>query len=193
MKIECNSKPKFNCQWNNGDTFAYKIESELAKEKGLIDRFFVIRIVDDYLWNNEVVVPIVYVKITKDNSLPLTVNEYDKMEYVQTWFTRYEDRFLPIDMTRPSEDIAEKSKMKYTTDDYGFLPQYRLILLNTSKRVIPKKLIYLGSYPDAANPSNEFIPHTKDNIVVASWKVFEDKMINRYCEHNLKELRIYNL
>lgn len=192
MKIYCNSKTKLNCQWNNGDTFAYKIESELAKEKGLIDRFFVIRKVDDYLWNNDVVVPIVYVKITKDNSLPLTVTEYDKMEYVQTWFTRYEDRFLPIDMTRPSEDIAEKSKMKYTTDDYGFLPQYRLILLNTSKRVIPKKLIYLGYYPDAANPSNEFIPH-KDNIVVASWKVFEDKMINRYCEHNLKELRIYNL
>ena len=100
-------------------------------------------------------------------------------------------------MSRPQEDIAEKSKINYTVDDYGFLPQYRAKLLNTSKRVIPSKILYLGNYADVIRPKNEFIPHIKENIVTVSWKnfdqTFETQMIKKYCEHNLRELSIYKL
>ena len=183
------------CQWNLGDVFAYQLESDLAKERGLYGRYFLIQKVDEGVWHSGHIVPIVYVKITSDTNLPSNVEEYNQLEYVQTWFTKYEDRFLPIDMRCPQEDIAEKSKINYQVDDYGFLPQYRTKLLNTSKSFIPSKLIYLGNFANAIWPPKEFIPHSKDNVVTVSWKqfdeTFETKMIKRYCGHNLRELSIY--
>ena len=142
----------YRCQWKIGDVFAYRLESDLAKERGLYGRYFLIQKIDEGEWYPGHIVPIVYVKITNDDTLPSNVQEYDKLEYVQTWFTKYEERFWPINMSRPQEDIAEKSKINYQVDEYGFLPQYRLRLLNTSKRVIPAKLIYVGNFANAARP-----------------------------------------
>ena len=193
-------KPKRNrlykCQWQFGDVFAYQLESEPAKEKGLYGRYFLIQKVDECTWYPGHIVPIVYIKITETDHLPNDLEEYNRAEYVQTWFARYEERFWPIDMSRPQEDVAEKSaKQKYITDEYGFLPEYRVALLNTSKNVIPKKLIYVGNFVKADPPKNEFVPHSKNNIVSVSWKrsgeAFEIDMIENYCGHNLRELSIY--
>lgn len=185
----------YKCQWKYGDVFAYRLESDLAKEKGLYGRYFLIQKVDEGEWYPGHIVPIVYVKITDDTNLPSNVEEYNKLEYVQTSFTEYEYRFCPVDMRRPQEDIAEKSKINYQVDEYGFLPQYRARLLNTSKRVIPQKLIYIGNFADVAQPQNEFIPHTKENIVSVAWKLFDEtfetRMIKWYCGHNLREFSIY--
>lgn len=188
-------KRVYRCQWKLGDVFAYQLESDLAKEKGLFGRYFLIQKVDEGIWYPGHIVPIVYVKITKDTTLPSTIEEYNKLEYVQTSFTKYEQRFWPIDMRRPKEDIAEKSKINYQVDEYGFLPQYRIRLLNTSKKLIPSKLIYIGNFADAIPPRIEFIPHSKANISAVFWKnfdeTFETKMIKQYCGHNLRELNIY--
>lgn len=185
----------YKCQWKYGDVFAYRLESDLAKEKGLYGRYFLIQKVDEGEWYPGHIVPIIYVKITDDINLPSNVEEYNKLEYVQTSFTEYEYRFCPVDMRRPQEDIAEKSKINYQVDEYGFLPQYRARLLNTSKRVIPQKLIYIGNFADVAQPQNEFIPHTKENIVSVAWKLFDEtfetRMIKWYCGHNLREFSIY--
>ena len=185
----------YRCEWKYGDVYAYQLESDLAEEKGLYGRYFLIQKVDEGVWHPGHIVPIVYVKITSDTNLPSNVEEYNQLEYVQTWFTKYEERFWPIDMRRPQEDIAEKSMINYQVDEYGFLPQYRAKLLNTSKRVIPGKLIYVGNFANAVRPQKEFVPHSKENVVSVSWKqfdeTFETKMIKRYCGHNLRELSIY--
>lgn len=185
----------YRCEWKFGDVFAYRLESDLAKERGLYGRYFLIQKIDECIWHPGHIVPIVYVKITGDTNLPSNEDEYNKLEYVQTWFTKYEERFWPIDMRRPQEDIAEKSKINYQVDEYGFLPQYRAKLLNTSKRVIPAKLIYVGNFANAIRPQKEFVPHSKENVVPVSWKqfdeTFETKMIKLYCGHNFRELSIY--
>lgn len=189
-------KSIYKCQWQLGDVFAYKLESNLAKERGLYGRYFLIQKVDEGIWHPGHIVPIVYVKITNDTNLPKNEEEYNQLEYVQIWFTKYEERFFPIDMSRPKEDIAKKEKINYQVDDYGFLPQYRVKLLNTSKRVIPTKLIYVGNFTNTICPQKEFVPHSKENVVSVSWKQFEEtfetKMIKRYCGHNLRELSIYD-
>lgn len=182
-------------KWEYGDVFAYQLESDLAKEKGLYGRYLLIQKVDEYLWNSKDIVPIVYVKITDTAALPSNCDEFNQTEYIQTWFTRYEERFFPIDMSRPEEDVFEKSKINYQVDEYGFLPQYRIKLLDVSKGIVPAKLIYLGKFLDIIYPQNEFVPHSKENITRTSWgqlgEEFETKMIVRYCGHNLRELGIY--
>ncbi len=186
----------FQCTWEMGDVFSYQLDSDLAKEKGLYGRHFLIQKVDEGVWHPGHMVPIVYVKITVDDKLPSDLDEFNELEFVQTWFTRYEERFWPIDGTRPEEDMAEKAKIDYKVDEFGFLPQYRIMLLNISESCIPKKLKYLGNFKSANNPPLEFVPHSKDNITNIFWKqfdeTFETKMIKRYCNHNRRELSIYS-
>lgn len=185
----------YKCEWKIGDVFAYQLESELARERGLYGRYFLIRKIDERSWHPGHIVPIVYVKLTNDSHLPSNEEEYNQLEYVQTWSSPYRRRFLPIDFRRPLEDIYEKSKIKYEVDEYGYLAHYRITLLNTSKKVIPKNLIYVGNFANATPPQKEFIPHEKIEIGVVFWKhfdeTFETKMINFYCGYNLRELPIY--
>ena len=89
----------------------------MAKERGLFGRYLLIQKIDEGTWYPGHIVPIVYVKITADSNLPVNQEQYDKFEYIQIGFTRYEERFWPIDMSRPQEDIAEKSKFKYEVDE----------------------------------------------------------------------------
>lgn len=186
----------FQCTWEMGDVFSYQLDSDLAKEKGLYGRHFLIQKVDEGVWHPGHIVPIVYVKITADDKLPSDMDEFNELEFVQTWFTRYEERFWPIDGTRPEEDMAEKAKLDYKVDEFGFLPQYRIMLLNISESCIPQKLKYLGNFKSVNNPPLEFVPHSKDNITNISWKQFDDtfetKMIKRYYNHNRRELSIYS-
>ena len=185
----------YKCPWNIGDVYAYQLDSDLAKERGLYGRYFLIQKVDEANWWPGHIVPIVYVKITKDENLPSSIEEYNQLEYVQTSFTKFENRFWPINMSRPEEDIAEKMKIKYVVDEYGFLPEYRIILINTSKKVIPSKLQYFGKFENVRPPHNEYVPHVTSNIKAVSWKrseeTFESKIINCYCWYNRRELGIY--
>ena len=189
------TKKLYQCKWHIGDVFAYKLESDLSKEKGLYGRFLLIQKIDESIWHPGHTIPIVYVKVTDNDQIPQSIDEYNKAEYVQTWFTKFEDRFFPIDMSRPREDIAEKSKLNYAVDEYGYLPQYRIALLNTSANVIPPKLIFIGNFFHSARPLNEFIPHSKENITAIAWnqpdETFETQIIKRYCGHNLRQLAIY--
>lgn len=185
----------YRCEWKVGDVFAYRLESDLAKERGLYGRYFLIRKIDEGIWYPGHIVPIVYVKLTKDSALPSNTDDYNEIEYVQTGFAKYEERFWPIDGKNPIEDIKRKSKIDYQVDEYGFLPEYRITLLNTSKRVIPSNLIYLGNFLNVEPPKIEFIPHFKINISVVFWKHFEDtfetNMLKRYCWYNLREANAY--
>ncbi len=101
----------YKCEWNFGDVFAYRLESELAKERGLFGRCFLIRKVDETTWYPGHIIPVVYVKITDDDQIPQNAEEYNKLEYVQVSLTKFKNRFNPINTRNPREDIAQKMKI----------------------------------------------------------------------------------
>ena len=182
-------------KWNVGEVYAYKIESDLGKENGLFGQYFLIQKVAEAQMSPRITAPIVYIKITKDGTLPADLDEYNRLEYVQTWTTKYEERFWPYDFSRLEEDIAEKSKLRYEVDEYGFLPQFRALLLLARGKQIPPDLVYVGNFPDAVRPSKEFIPHVNANYRMIGWKknseIFDMVIIKAYCGHNLRTLKIY--
>lgn len=182
----------YKCEWKTGDVFAYRLESHLAKEMNIFGRYLLIQKVDEAEWYPKHIIPIVYVKITKDDKIPTTVEEFNKLDFVQIGFSKYEERFWPIDGVRPAEDIAEKSKLKYEVDEYGFLPQFRIEIVTRSKREIPDKLIFVNNFDRILKPDKEFVPHKKINIRSVLWKDFEKRIIELYFGHNLRRLSIYN-
>lgn len=79
----------------------------------------------------------------------------------------------------------------FETDEYGYLPIYRFELINTSKRVIPKKLNYIGNFPDLTPPDKEFVMEIKENICPVYWKNVEENILEKYFLYNKKENVIY--
>jgi hypothetical protein len=186
------TKTPYKCEWKSGDVFAFQLESNLSIEKGLSGQYLLVQKVDEGLWHPEHIIPIVYVKITKDGRIPTSISEFDQCEYIQTSFSFFEERFWPIDGSRSEEDIAEKSKLVYEVDEFGYLPQFRIALVNSSMRIIPKKLLYVGNFIDTITPTKEFIPHSKINIAAVLWKNFEEILIDRYFRHNRRQSKIYH-
>jgi len=189
------SKKMLQKKWGLGEVYAYKLESALAKEHNLFGRYFLLQKIDEYQLSPQVIAPIVYVKITKDDCLPSTFEEYNQLEYVQVSTAKYEERFWPYDYTRLNEDIAEKEKRTYEVDEYGFLPKFRALLVLAARTHIPPCVEYVGCYLNASPPEKEFIPHYELNNRMVYWKknaeLFDLIMIKAFCGHNLRTLQIY--
>lgn len=182
----------YKCPWKIGDVFSFCMESDAARNAGLYGRHLLIEKVDEKEWHPGHLIPVVYVKLTEDTTLPATVEEYNRLPFVQIYSLPNEFRFFPLDGENFEGDIAEKSKMPYETDEYGFLPVYRVGLITTSKRVIPDKLVYLGNFQNSAPPPKEFVHQCKLNISTVFWKEFEENMIARYLGYNLRQNNIYH-
>ena len=157
----------YKCEWALGDVFAYRLESDLAREQGLYGRYFLFQKVDEGIWHPGHVVPIVQVKLTNDYRLPTSTEEFDCLEYVQVSSRRFnlaEQEFRPKEK-KPTEEgyweEVEVRKAGLAFDEYGFLPVFRIRLANTSKRVIPSKLVFVGNFPRTKSPDKEFIPQNK--------------------------------
>lgn len=164
----------YECEWKMRDVFAYRMESEIAKEKGLYGQYLLIQKVAESTWHPGHTIPITYVKITQNGMIPTSAEEFDQLEYVQVSFT-----------------TDKKSEIKYEFDEYGYLPLYRIRLLNTSKKIIPSKLIYVGNYPETTPPLREFVSQDRYSNIAVSWEEFERKLISHYFGYNKREYQCY--
>lgn len=185
----------YRCPWAFGDVFAYPLAGEQAKERGLQGRYLFIQKIGECTVYPGHIAPIVYVKLSNGVELPIDADDYNHFAYVQTGCCKYERRFWPIDMRRPQEDAMLKSQLACPVDDYGLLPEYRVILHCTSRKSIPAELIYAGNFSNAVPPTGEFFPHSDLNLPIISWggegATFERELLTRYYGHNLQEYPIY--
>jgi hypothetical protein len=178
----------YKCEWKIGDVYAYKLESDYAKENGFSERYLLIHKVDECIWHPGHIIPIVRIKITENDILPNNEKEFEELEYIQTSVTRFEDRFLPFNAHESYESQVErKSKIKYVVDENGLLKKYLLKMLSTSRGVIPQKLRFIGNYVNISPPEMEFIPHEKISILACKWSDIEKTIIEKYLYYNLKK------
>lgn len=170
-------KPKkthsYHCQWKVGDVYAYPLESAYAEEKGLKGRYFIFHKIRENIWYPEHVIPVVRVKITESTTLPTTKEELDRLPYMQVRRNSY-GRIL----------IAPGKTEKDVVNQMERCPSYTIELINTSSRVIPKSLVYLGNFPDLAPPDVEFLSHDSREVDGFLWKWFDECMIDRYLKFN---------
>lgn len=141
----------YKCEWKIGDIFAYRLESDIAKEKGLLGRYLLIRKVDECTWWPGHIVPIVYISITKDDELPQNVDEIQQTQYIQSTFAR--------------------GKTEYRT----------LLLSTSKRIIPTNRLKFIGNFSDLTPPRDEYIIHDKVSIVTCKWSNFEESIIEKYC------------
>lgn len=145
------------------------------------------------MWYPGHIIPIIRIKITKDGCIPKNIDELNSLEYIQISSVNYEDRFLPINgMEDIKTQIERKSKYSYNVDEYGFLPEYTLELVITSKNQIKDKIKFIGNYKNAMPPKNEFIPENYTNLQACTLAELEYYVLDSYIGHNLKQYEFYN-
>lgn len=145
----------FKTEWENGDTFAYKLESDYAKEKGFYGRFLIIHKVDEDIWercDSGDVFPIVYVKMTHTTDIPKNLNDVDNSDFIKM-------------------SISDRKKKS----------DYRQQNVTKSKKFF-NKLLYIGNYINLKTPVDEDIKEDKGLIVSLdwNWKDIENRMIDNY-------------
>ena len=158
----------YRCPWKIGDVFAYKIESDLAKEHDLYGKYIifqkaseVLERVSDYLEEGHIC-PIIRCWIS-DN--PKYSNELKgKTEFI-----------------RSSNRINKNGTFNYA---YG--------MTTTSSRSIPKKITYLGNYElnipiDDGGDIEDYYRYFS-----MVWKHFEDFLIKDYLICILRKYNCYN-
>lgn len=162
------------CDWNNYDVFSYKLESDYAKEKGIYGRhliFIKIDIYEDSVGSKD---PVFWIKITDDDKTPKTVEEINNLEFIEIVNYYFEEK----NMIFKDKDINVKP------DKYGMIPIYRSSICTSSKRSIPKKLIYIGNFPGILPPADETLGYEKVYMIGPWWHNFEEDIIDDYFIYN---------
>lgn len=183
-------KKNFICDWKIGDTFAYKLASEYSLEKGLFNRYLIFHKIAEVNGYPAEIFPVVFVKLTRDDKIPSSKEEIDALEFVQIstvseWHRGRTDVFNPVEIQR---EIAKNSPIVSERDDLGYIPNYRIALSFTSKRNIPKEMVYLGNF-DLMPPR---INYKYEKVQQILWKFAEKIIIDRYVAFNLRESPLYN-
>ena len=184
-------KKPFICDWKIGDTFAYKLTSDYAKEKGLSNRYFIFHKESENSRFPSDIYPVVFVKITKDDKIPTSKDEIDSLDFVQIsvvaeWMRGRTDDIKPY--LEFQKYIAANSTSIYERDDHGYIPNYRISFSFTSKRNIPKEMIYLGNFHLRSPQQHVY----KEEVQTILWKYAEKIIIDRYVAFNLRNSPLYN-
>ncbi len=140
----------FQCDWKIGDVFAYRLESELAKAKGIAGEYLLIRKVDESIQSPGHVFPVVYVMITHGQKLPESLEDLKESEYIQTTF-------------------------RFKKHEYRML-----IYANSKRSIPIKKLTYVGNFIELNTPRVEFIIHDNSYLDSCSWSYFEKHVLDKY-------------
>jgi len=175
----------YKCEWKMKDAYAYKMESDLAKEKGLYGKYIIFIKVGERIWYPGHIIPIVWAKLTNSGQLPTTEEELNKLEFVQVDADDYIRLFSFVNIKDKKLQKEIKTLCYNVNSDYE-LPLFRLALVSTSKRIIPKKMTYLGNFPNIIPPKNEYVD-IENNTTCSLWKNIEEEIISSYFYFNKRE------
>ena len=182
----------YKCEWQVGDLYAYQLTSEQAKEKGLFGRYVLIYKIDESTWHPGHIIPMVRFKLTENDVLPTSEEEINQLQYLKIFTVNYNPIPETTEIPKDLLDRINRTRAQYRElygDENGYLHYYRTKLVTTSKRCIPKNLIYMGNYPNLIAPKELTVPqhkHFRGDIIIDStyWKKFEDFIIREYCIHH---------
>lgn len=172
----------YKCQWKIGDVYAYPLDSDYAKEKGLDGKCFLLHKVGETIYHPRHIIPVVRLKMADLSALPLTAEEFDKLEYIQCGQASHSTVWPGIDSV--GMHVNGKKCNELVRNRYGEVPTYRMELINTSKRAIPKKIIYVGHFPNVTPPVLEYVE--AEFFTGYLWKYFEELTLKLYFHYNVR-------
>ena len=166
--------------WLVGDTFAYKINSKKYSEYN--DRYILFSVVDmPKLWNFQRQYKIMSLKITANNTLPKTQNEFEKLENIKMGF---EDIF-------DIENSFETKKCLAIPDKYDYVYRYVMKFHNKNCK-LNADMLYIGNFTYNCS-DDSYIPESAfDEVYLflysANISKEIDNILDFYFDNNLQKV-----
>lgn len=186
------------------------IKEKESPKNWLINDTFYLKITNNEMYNGKYLIfnkvgerksagktpfPVFRAKITNDERLPKTKEELEKLEYVITRLTLWEERFIPYS-SRSKEQLEqekeEKSKTAFYPDEFGNLNNYLFSLMLVRKSKVPSDLKYLGNF-ELTPPKDEYIPFTEFNINLFLPEKLQKGIIKGYELYNKRKSLLYDM
>lgn len=171
----------YQCPWQIGDVFALPLEGEALDQVGLSGQYLLIEKVAQSTWHPGHIIPVVYLKLTRDGKIPSCAEEYNQLEFVRDFVISYSLKSIFGNEDIAQENISETNA--YSIDENGKLSICQIGLITTSKRVIPAKLCYVGNFSNTARPQFELIPSYGPSLLVHFWKELPEFLADRIVRH----------
>jgi len=176
---------KIKNNWEIGQVFAIPITGSVQTDfKG---EYILLYICGEAEKVDRYPIPKAYVKITKGGQLPLTSEEFNRLDYVQISCTAMKDRFRPFNS---AEDVPVEYQQDYLPDAWGYLPEYTMVLYEATGTHPPESMIYLGCMKNIVPPRYDYRKYLALNGV--AWDYLQEFVLQRFCLHNLHQAEFYH-
>jgi len=172
----------FHCPWKPGDVFLLPLGDGVRPEARLWDHSLLIEMICTRTWHPGHEIPVVYLKLTHNDSIPKTREEYEKLDYLKTDEIRA-GRILPASDNEP-EMVRN---MRNCVDERGLLNVFRIALITKSKHSIPKDLQYIGNFQGLEHPNKEYIPYWEESIRSLFWKELAEKVADYVIRYRIRK------
>jgi hypothetical protein len=87
------------------------------------------------------------------------------------------------------EELPPEFRQQYHPDQWGYLPEYSMYILESRGNHPPKDIIFLGEYQNVLPPVNNYERY--DSALGAAWKYLEESILLSYRLHNLRQAKFY--
>lgn len=170
----------YKCEWKIGDTYAYPLDADIWKDTDYYMDYLIMQKIGERDWWPGHIIPVVRVKITENKHLPQNLQEIEALRYIM--FAK--GHTLEKEEMEALKDVINFEEDRICDGKYiSSKDTYMLALGSTSKRIIPKKLIFLGNYNIFKEPSYEEKVDYKDLYIYSEWK-FLDKYVLGLIKNN---------
>lgn len=174
--------------WSVGEIYALPLSnSEEVKMLNLQGEYILIYIHSESEEIKGYRTPRVWTKITRNGCLPKTAHEFNQLEYIQIACTKMEDRYQPF---ASEKDIPDDFRQEYHPDDWGYLPEYTLMIYESRGNHPPQKMDLIGSFSNVEPPKGNYMRYRSG--LGAAWKHVEEYLLYRYRLHNLRQAKFYH-
>ncbi|XMB72630.1 hypothetical protein RJI07_01680 [Mycoplasmatota bacterium WC30] len=168
--------------WKIGDVYALPLKSEYALNKGVQNQYLIFINAGEMTFYPGHIIPVCRVKITKDDILPKTLDDINKLEYVLIGVDRFNEG-----------EMRGGLKAFNGLGDLGEYPIYTVGLIITSFISIPKNLKYIGNFKSIELPKTEYILKNIEDSFSCFWKFTEKILIDRYFGLNKRQAPRYDV
>ena len=164
----------YKCEWKIGDTYAYPLDADIWKDTDFYGDYLIMQKIGERNWSPGHTIPVVRVKITENKHLPTNAEEIESLRYVkfEKGYTMEKEEMEELKGVLPFKEEKMCNGKYILSKDI-----YMIALGNTSKRIIPKKLIFLGNYEIFREPKHEEKVAFKDLYVYSEWKFFDEYIL----------------
>ncbi len=148
-------------KWNIGDTYAYQLKSEKAKELGLYKRYLIFRKIADSEIYPKSIAGIVYIQITKTEQLPQNEEEINRLEYII---------------------MSNMGNVRH---------KYRTTMKRITQKCMKEEMIYVGNYLEVKMPEDEYIEEQEINMSLCGWEQVTPYIIEKVIRLGTNKKPVY--